>query len=61
MSRERYKGWSIEYNPKPIPDRGFDYDYWSDDYDGENDLSGSTSSVKEAKLEIDELELLEGR
>lgn len=37
--------WHVKYNPKPIPDRRWDWDYWHDDYDycgetGSNGLSG---------------------
>jgi hypothetical protein len=52
-------GWSIEYNPKPIPDRRFDYDYWHDDYDGSdggNGLCGTASSVVDAMEQIAEIE-----
>lgn len=56
-------GWHIEYNPKPIPDRRFDWDYWHDDHDGENLLFGMAESEshaieiikeKEKELEMEE-------
>ena len=31
-------GWKIVYNPKPIPDSQFDYDFHHDEYDGENGM-----------------------
>ena len=45
-------GWNIELNPKPIPDRSFDYDFWHDDHDGDNGLSGSAASFDDAVQDI---------
>ena len=45
-------GWNIELNKKPIPDRMFDYDFWHDDHDGDNGLSGSAASFDDAVQEI---------
>jgi hypothetical protein len=43
--REALKvGWTITYNPKPIPTRDDDWDYVHDDYDGENGLRGTAGS-----------------
>ena len=53
----KYKNWTIQYDPKPIPMRQFDYDCWHDDYSGDendNDRFFSAGSIEEAKLEIDE-------
>jgi hypothetical protein len=41
-------GWTITYNPKPIPTRDDDWDYVHDDYDGENGLCGTAGSYLEA-------------
>lgn len=53
-----YKGYVISYNPPPIPVRDFDYVYCHTDYDGPGDpRCGVTSSIEDAKREIDEFEL----
>jgi len=49
-------GWNIEFNPKPIPLRCCDWDFWHDDNDGENCLSGVASSEADAKKQIKEIE-----
>ena len=54
----KYKEWDIEYNPKPIPDRRFDYDAVHPDYDGAdggNGLAFNAESIEEAKKQIDEM------
>ena len=53
-----YKGWTIVYNPKPIPPSVcVDYDVTHEDYDGEDiDLAFCCGSVEAAKKEIDSLE-----
>jgi hypothetical protein len=52
-----YRGYNIAHNPKPIPVRQFDWDFWHDDYDGEGDnRCGSASSEDDAKLMIDDIE-----
>ena len=48
--------WHIEYNPKPIPDRQHDWDFWHDDHDGENGLCGTAASEGDAKEQIAEME-----
>lgn len=54
-----YKNYHIEYNPKPIPDSRFDYDFWADGYDGSEDSkdirSGTGSSIEDCKNKIDEM------
>ena len=53
------KGWTITRDPKPIPDRRFDWDYIHEDYDGAdggNGLCGSAASYEEAIKEIKEIE-----
>ena len=40
------EGWHIEIDRKPI--RGFDLDYWHDDYDGENGLCGTAATREHA-------------
>ena len=57
-SVEGYPGWHVEYDPKPIPDRRHDYNYWHDDCDGVpdgNHLCGTAESVEAAIAEIGEL------
>jgi len=41
-------GWSVKCNPKPIPTTSHDYDFWHDDFDGENGLCGTAASVADA-------------
>ena len=50
------KGWHIEYNPKPIPDRSHDYDFWHDDVDDGNGLCGTARSIANARRKIEERE-----
>lgn len=45
-------GWHIQYNPKPIPLRGHDWDYWHDEVDNDSRLTGTAGSEEEAKLAI---------
>jgi len=49
-------GWTIEYNPKPIPSTDIDWDYYHEDCDEENGLSGSTSSYSAAIFAIFDIE-----
>lgn len=52
-------GWNIKYNPKPIPDRRHDYDFWHDEYDGAdggNGLCGTAESFDDAVKQISEIE-----
>lgn len=49
-------GWHIEKNIKPIPDRNHDFDFWHDDLDIGNGLSGTASSVEDAKQQIEDME-----
>lgn len=51
----KYEGWHVAYNPKPIPDRSHDYDFWHDDHDGENGLCGTASSLDDAIDQIKEI------
>jgi len=44
--------WTITYNPKPIPDRRFDYDVVHKDYDEDNNLFFYAASIEEAKQGI---------
>ena len=41
-------GWNIELNPKPIPDRRHDWDFWHEDNDVEGLLCGTAASQEEA-------------
>ena len=54
------EGWKITYDPKPIPDRRFDWDFIHDDYDGapdgNNHLAGNGSSVDDCINQIREIE-----
>ena len=57
----RFRGWHIQYNPKPIPDRRYDYDFWHNDYDyddlqGGNGLAGNAESEEDALKQIAEIE-----
>jgi hypothetical protein len=59
MSKSIKEGWHIEHNPKPIPDRRFDYDFWHDNYDGVEDgnhLCGTAESIEDAVKQISEME-----
>jgi hypothetical protein len=51
-----YRGYHIEYDPPPIPDRRFDYGFSHVEYGGPGDpRCGRARSVEEAKSEIDML------
>lgn len=55
------KGWHIKYDPKPIPSRKFDFDFWHDDYDfcsesGGNGLCGHAESIDDARMQIQEIQ-----
>jgi len=52
-------GWHVEYNPKPIPNRNFDYDFWHDNYDGAdggNGLAGTSANENDVLQQIVEIE-----
>jgi hypothetical protein len=54
-----YRGYWIEYNPKPIPAScGVDWDWHHDDFDGAPDGNdnrcGCSASLDAAKTDIDE-------
>ena len=60
----RYRGFTIYWNPKPIPDRRHDYSWVHDEYDGAPDepgggcldrRAGHSAGLQEAKADIDEL------
>lgn len=50
--------WHIEYNPKPVPIRGIDWEYTHDDYDGAPDAddyrygSAATPELCRADIEV---------
>lgn len=46
------KGWELKYNPKPIPDRSHDWDYWHED---DEELFGFARTRADAKDAIFEL------
>lgn len=48
----KLQGWSITYDPKPIPYRSDDFDFIHEDYDGENGLCGTTATFDDALSEI---------
>jgi len=50
------KGWSIEYEPKPIPTRNFDWNFSHENYDPENNLCGLGSSFEHCISQIKEIE-----
>ena len=56
----RYKGYSILYDPPPIPLRNMGWQFYHDDYDGAPDSndgrSGSGASIADCKEQIDEME-----
>lgn len=58
--RWRYRDYTIEHDPPPIPTRNCDYQFWHDDYDGAEDSNdrrcGYAASVEDCKAEIDWLE-----
>lgn len=47
-----FYGWTITFNPKPHPNRRYDWDYVHEDYDGENGMYGSASSISACIAEI---------
>lgn len=49
-------GWHISHNPKPIPIRTHDYDFWNDNVDIGNGLSGTASSYRDAVAQIKEID-----
>ena len=52
-----YKGYTIRFSPKPIPDRRHDWDWEHDDYDGPPDKRcGAAESAEACMNEIDEME-----
>ena len=59
----RHNSYTIQYLPKPIPTRRYDWSYWHDDYDGAPDAfdhrHGDAASVEDCKREIDEIEAFE--
>lgn len=51
-----YRGFTITYDPPPIPIRSHDYQFCHDDYNGPEDgRCGSAVSEKAAMIEIDEM------
>ena len=52
-----YKDWNLEYNPKPIPSRKFDWDCRHNEFDedpGCDDRNFQCASIDEAMEEIDD-------
>lgn len=50
-----YNEYTICFNPKPIPDRDHDFDWYPNDYDGPEDPRGGTAgTVTQAMIAIDE-------
>ena len=51
-----YRGYTISFDPKPIPYRDFDFDFAHVDYDGPEDKrSGHGASVSDCQDQIDEI------
>lgn len=51
-----YRDFTITYNPKPIPNKSFDWDFIHKDYDGPSDIRfGTAKSLWDAKFEIDDI------
>lgn len=49
--------WCIRREPKPIPSRKFDYDFWHEDYDGPEDgRCGNAASPAACVARIEEME-----
>ena len=51
-----YKKWILEFNPKPVPSRKFDWDATHLDFDedpGCDDRHFQCASISEAMVEID--------
>jgi hypothetical protein len=49
--------WHLRMDPKPIPIRSFDWDFWHDDYDGPEDGRHGSKESREACIEaIKEIE-----
>lgn len=62
---DTYRGYRITYDPKPIPDRRWDWDFVHEDYDGAPNYPGdgpgdhrcgNAASVEACRAEIDMLE-----
>jgi len=56
----KYRGYTISFDPKSIGSRAFDWDYAHEDFDGAlysgDDRCGSAGSLEECKEQIDEIE-----
>lgn len=53
---QTYRGFRIDYDPPPIPDRNHDWRWASEDYDGPGDRRcGTSKSLPAARQDIDEL------
>jgi hypothetical protein len=54
----RYRGYVIQHDPPPIPNRSHDWQFAHEDYDGAPDSGdhriGTAPSLEEAKAGIDE-------
>jgi len=53
ISPVRIGSWKISYNPKPIPDRRFDFDGENLNFDGENGLCFSAANIEEVIHDIE--------
>lgn len=60
---EKYRGYTITFDPPPIPIRSMDWHWASENFDAEqesdgtwtsNGLAGHSASLEEAKADIDE-------
>ena len=55
---ETYRGYLISFEPKPIPNRAYDWDYMHEDYDGAPDAEdgrcGNGGTLQSCKDQIDE-------
>ena len=53
----RYRNYTIQYDPPPIPTRAHDYCYVHDEYGGPGDRRcGTTESAEACRRAIDEIE-----
>ncbi len=49
-------GWTISSDPKPIPNRHYDVDFWHENHDGINGLCGTAPTREDAIKQIKEIE-----
>lgn len=50
---ERYRDFDIRYDPPPIPDRRWDWQWHHKDFDLDDNRCGESASLEAAKADID--------